>query len=364
MREPDLETERRLREQLLAWFDLHARDLPWRRTRDPYGVYLSEIMLQQTRVDTVIPYFERFLARFPSIGDLARAPIDEVLSLWSGLGYYRRARSLHLAAREVVARYEGRFPSDREGLMGLPGIGAYTAGAIASIAFEREEPLVDGNVARVLSRIFAIEAQLGTKESEGALWSLATRLVRGPRPGDFNQSLMELGATVCTPLDPACEACPMRDDCRARREGRVRELPVAKAKKPPKRAALVALVAGDTATGFLLAKRSLDGLFGGLWEPPMWSADAPPASFASLTRAAAHAGDVEHVLTHRALSVQVLRADRVPADLPAPPAGYVEIGVHALDGSFGISTLAQKVLAAAGAGTMKKKRVVSRSKAR
>lgn len=361
-----------IRKKLLAWYGRHARDLPWRRSRDPYAVFLSEIMLQQTRVETVIPYFERFLSRFPTVERLAAASTDEVLGLWSGLGYYRRARSLHLAAREVTERYGGRFPADRSSLEGLPGIGAYTAGAVASIAFELEEPLVDGNVARVLSRIFALDAQLGSKESNASLWSLAATLVKGPAPGDFNQSLMELGATVCLPGEPRCGECPVRAECRAHTLGRTAELPVAKAKKAPRDVALTALVAGDPEKGILLAKRSLDGLFGGLWEPPMWSADsAAPKGFAVLVKESEPAGVVSHTLTHRALSVSVLRSPRTPRALPEPPPGYVELAVHPLESGLGLSTLAKKLVRAAGSGAespgrarVKKKPVVSSPKAR
>jgi A/G-specific adenine glycosylase len=339
-----------IRESLVAWFDAHKRDLPWRRTRDPYAVFVSEIMLQQTRVDTVIPYFERFLSRFPTVLHLAEAPLDDVLGLWSGLGYYRRARSLHLAAREVAEKHGGAFPGSAEALRSLPGVGAYTAGAIASIAFSREEPLVDGNVARVLSRIFAVEAPLGTRESETKLWDLARGLVRGPRPGDLNQALMELGATVCTPERPSCDGCPVERACRAREQGRVGDLPVPKAKKAPVAKALVALVARSDDGRILLAKRAEKGLFGGLWEPPMWDAGGVPPGFGPLVEDARDAGQIEHVLTHRALTVTVIVADTVPQEPPRPPSGYVECAVVEESAPRGTSTLSRKILRAAAPG--------------
>ena len=189
----------RLHETLLGRFDESARALPWRETRDPYAVWVSEIMLQQTRVETVVPYYERFLARFPTPYSLAEADEDTVLAHWSGLGYYRRARLLHAGVREVVAQYGGAVPEDAEARLALPGVGRYTAGAIGSIAFDKPEPVVDGNVTRVLARLLRIDTPVGTTRTPKRLWEEAERLVPTERPGDFNQALMELGATVCTP---------------------------------------------------------------------------------------------------------------------------------------------------------------------
>src|ERR1700678_2232545 len=216
-----------LRAKLLAWYVAERRDLPWRRTRDPYAVWLSETMLQQTRVDTVIPYFQAFIRAYPTLDDLARAPEQGVLSLWSGLGYYRRARLLHAAARRVAAEHGGRLPSEVAELRTLEGIGAYTAGAIASIAFKRRAALVDGNVARVLARLFAVEQDVKSAAGAAHMWRLAEDLLPdGDRdPGDWNQSLMELGATVCVPREPKCDACPVRDLCLARERGIAGRLP-------------------------------------------------------------------------------------------------------------------------------------------
>ncbi len=257
-----------LRRALLAWYDDNARDLPWRRTRDPYAIWVSEVMLQQTRVDTVIPYYERFLARFPTVEALATAAEDDVLARWSGLGYYRRARLLHRGAREVHTTYAGVVPKDAALRKKLPGIGRYTAGAIGSIAFELPEPIVDGNVARVLCRVLAIETPLGDRRTETRLWQEAEALAQGERPGALNQALMELGALVCTPLSPRCTRCPIATQCRALRDDAVDALPVAAAKKPPKPVSLVALRALD-GTGSIWLEQSRGSLFGGLWGVPM-----------------------------------------------------------------------------------------------
>jgi len=216
------------RARLLRWYRGHRRDLPWRRTRDPYAIWVAEIMLQQTRVETVVPFYGRFLERFPDAHALAEASEEEVLGQWAGLGYYRRARSLHAGARQLVAESDGELPDDPQALQRLPGIGRYTAGAIASIAFGRQAPILDGNVRRVLARIHAIDGScLGTAEETRRLWAAATEWVRGPAPGELNQGLMELGAVVCSPREPDCRRCPVARDCRARNEDRLHELPSA-----------------------------------------------------------------------------------------------------------------------------------------
>ncbi|MBN9167197.1 MAG: A/G-specific adenine glycosylase [Myxococcales bacterium] len=340
----------RLHRDLLGWYAASRRDLPWRRTRDPWAIWVSEIMLQQTRVDTVMPYFERFLARFPTPLALAEAPEDQVLAAWSGLGYYRRARMLHAGARVVADRAE--MPRDREGLLELPGVGRYTAGAIASIAFEEPVGLVDGNVARVFARIFALEDDMrraGMKRAE----ALAEELVPAKKPGDWNQALMELGATICTPRAPACERCPVASSCRARAEGRVDELPVMGEKAKPKPQRVQALVARTKDGRVLLARRQSSGLFAGLWEPPSIDGDESAGDelfgrFALASRALA--GRVTHVLSHRRLTVDVHAAvlSKRPAG-SALPAAYEALDLFdeaALDG-LGISKLARKILAAA-----------------
>ena len=342
--------------QLVAWFELVARDLPWRRRRDPYAVWLSEIMLQQTRVETVVPYFERFLRRFPDVEALAVAEIDEVLKLWSGLGYYRRARVLYATAREVTERYGGAFPGEAAALRELPGIGAYTAGAIASLAFDKREPLVDGNVARVFARLFGIDADIRSAASVKLLWEIAWRLVPEERPGRFNEALMELGATVCTPRDPGCGACPIEALCAARASGRVLELPVIAARK---KVPVVKMVAAVLRNGprVLLARRAEGGLFGGLWEPPMVEAASIDEARAQLgavgiavTIDLGEAGKVKHVLSHKELRVTVAAGTiagktKAPTELGAPyeKAAWLDPD----DAEIGISTLARKVLAAA-----------------
>jgi A/G-specific adenine glycosylase len=258
---------RSLQRVLLRWFALEKRDLPWRRTRDPYSIWISEAMLQQTRVETVIPYYRRFLARFPTVEALASASHAEVLGAWSGLGYYRRARSLQNAARAVVDRHTGRFPSTRDGLLELPGIGPYTAGAIASIAFDRPEALVDGNVVRVLSRLFALDLDPSTSKGREEFWSRARALVPPKGAGDWNQALMELGALVCTPREPRCPACPLASVCEARLRGRVEELPRKKRRPSTLHVELVVLAVTD-GERWLLEKRARAGRMAGMWQMP------------------------------------------------------------------------------------------------
>ncbi|MCL5950211.1 MAG: A/G-specific adenine glycosylase, partial [Chloroflexi bacterium] len=207
-------------DRVLAWYAAHKRDLPWRRdAHDPYRVWISEALLQQTQVTTVIPYYERFLARFPTVASLAAARLDAVLKTWEGAGYYARARNLHRAAREIVTRFDGRVPSTVDELLSLPGIGRYTAGAIASIAYHRDAPVLDGNVIRVLCRYFGIREDPARAETQKELWAIAETLVPHGRAGDFNQGLMDLGAALCAPRQPACPACPLRRGCLARRLG-------------------------------------------------------------------------------------------------------------------------------------------------
>ncbi len=256
----------KLHSKLSAWFAAHKRDLPWRADRDPYRVWISEAMLQQTRVDAVRPYFARFLERFPTLRSLAEAPEADVLAAWSGLGYYRRARTLRQAARAIVADHDGVFPRERESLLALPGIGPYTAGAIASIAFDAREPLVDGNVARVLSRLFALDGD--PRSSDAQLWSLARELLPTESScGDWNQALMELGALVCTPREPRCGTCPLRAECRALEEDRVDELP--RPKPRPSAIAVDLVVIAVVADGrWLLERRPSSGRMADMWQLP------------------------------------------------------------------------------------------------
>ncbi|MBI4954811.1 MAG: A/G-specific adenine glycosylase [Myxococcales bacterium] len=340
-----------------AWYDAAARPLPWRATRDPYAVWVSEVMLQQTRVETVVPYYGRFLARFPTAAALGAAPLEEVLAAWSGLGYYRRARALWLAAREVCERWRGRLPGSAAELATLSGVGPYTAGAVASIAFDAQEPLVDGNVARVLSRLAAIDEPTAAGAGRRALWELARALVPARAPGRFNQALMELGATLCTPARPACGRCPVASLCAARALGSPEALPVAASRRASERVDLVAAVAFAGAEVWL-GQRALGGLYAGLWEPPMVAARSLRGARSALRGCGLPAtlrfracGELEHVLTHRRLALRVVVArtrcaGAVAASPGAPPyAAFAWQSRAALPRAM--STLARRVLALA-----------------
>ena len=262
-----LEKRERIASDLVAWYRGHKRDLPW-RGGTPYAVWVSEIMLQQTQVATVIPFFRRFMERFPTVEALAEAPIEDVLQHWAGLGYYARARNLHRAAQTVAERFGGVVPATPEAIESLPGIGRYTAGAILSIAYNVPRPLVDANVIRVLSRLFGLQGDPKSAANQAALWSLAEQLVPEEAPGDFNQGLMELGALVCEPSDPKCERCPLLAECVAGNSPDPSALP----EHPPGRAAVAvthsaALVRNGDGE-FLIVQRPLHGLWGGLWEFP------------------------------------------------------------------------------------------------
>ena len=249
LRGPELS---RFRKKLLAWFRASHRDLPWRRTKDPYRIWLSEIMLQQTRVTTVIPYYERFLKHFPDVRALADAPEEKVLRLWAGLGYYSRARNLQKAAREIVARHDSRFPNTRVDALELPGIGAYTVAAILSIAYGKKMAVLDGNVARVLARLRALEGDLRNASRWRELQATADTLIAAQNPGDWNQAMMELGATVCTPKSPQCLLCPVGEFCQARKRGLAETLPVKRERRANEEITLAALVLMDSAGKTLL----------------------------------------------------------------------------------------------------------------
>lgn len=256
---------------LLEWYMENKRDLPWRRHRDPYYIWVSEIMLQQTRVDTVIPYFNRFIERFPTVEALADAPEQDVLKCWEGLGYYSRARNLQAAAKQVKDLHGGRVPDDRAAVFALKGVGPYTAGAILSIAFNKPEPAVDGNVMRVLSRYFLIEEDIMKAGTRSLMEGLVTELIPEGRASDFNQALMELGALVCTPKSPHCLTCPVMEHCAARIEGAEESLPVKTKAKPPRpEYRMVALVegAGQHAGKVLIRQRPQEGLLARMWELP------------------------------------------------------------------------------------------------
>jgi A/G-specific adenine glycosylase len=294
-------------ERLAGWYRRARRDLPWRRTRDPYRIWLSETMLQQTRVETVIPFYARFLARFPTLESLADAAEDDVLACWAGLGYYARARNLRRAAAAVVRDHGGELPRDAAVLATLPGVGRYTVGALRSIAFGEPAALVDGNVRRVLARLAGLASP-----SDAELWRLAESLVPEKEPGEWNQALMELGATLCAPRQPACLACPVASHCAARASGEPERFP-APAKKPAVRRVTALAGVVVRAGRVLVWRRPSHGLLGGTWELPTVAGADPAALVAELrTRSGVSAepgpslGSVRHRFTHRDLSLEVL----------------------------------------------------------
>jgi A/G-specific adenine glycosylase len=258
---------RRFRTALSRWYARHARDLPWRQTRDPYRVWISEIMLQQTTVAAVVPYYDRFLAKFPTVERLAAAAEQDVLKLWEGLGYYSRARNLHAAARQIVSEHEGEFPAEVEGLLSLPGVGRYTAGAIASFAFDRRAPIVEANTLRLYSRLLGYRGDPRSAEGQELLWDFAERILPRRAPGRFNQALMELGATICTPADPACESCPVRMCCRALAIGAQAEIPQPRP-RPDVTHVVEACVAVRNRGRYLLRRRGESERWAGLWDFP------------------------------------------------------------------------------------------------
>ena len=311
---------------LLDWYDRHARTLPWRGIHDPYRTWVSETMLQQTRVETVLGYYERFLARFPTIAELAAAPEDDVLKLWEGLGYYSRARNLHKGAQQVMDSFGGVIPSDVETLRSIAGIGPYTAGAIASIAFDRRVPAVDGNVIRVVSRLQGIRENVGIPSVRRQLEQEAASLVPAIRPGDFNQALMDLGATICTPGTPACERCPLQAVCDAYAAGDAEDLPILPRKNPPKVIdyTLCLIFSGKR----VLMRQRTEALLRGLWVFPMIEGNLTlrqtPPTVKKLTKLAVtdvkSAGNARHVFTHQIWQMQLYTMQS--PDNAEAPAGY------------------------------------------
>ena len=309
-----------LAEALLNWYDLHRRTLPWRGTRDPYRIWLSEIMLQQTRTETVARYYPRFLEAFPTVFELAQADEDRVLKLWEGLGYYSRARNLHAASKVVADKMSGRFPETSAGLRVLPGIGPYAANAIASIAFDECSPALDGNQARVLSRVLAHEAPLKTPFD---LLKPATALMNRQRPGDYNQALMDLGASVCTPKVPDCCGCPIATHCRARAAGDPESFP---RKQPPvvKREAALTIVLVMNGSGLYVRRRADKGLLGGMYEFAVLEGFPDAQEIPGLLTEAGFARPAlirmlppsKHVFTHLIWRMQgaLVRAEAAPED--------------------------------------------------
>jgi A/G-specific adenine glycosylase len=318
------QNEDAIRSALLAWFRRNARSLPWRKSRDPYAVWVSEIMLQQTQVATVIPYYQRFLKAFPTVADLARAPLERVLKLWSGLGYYRRARHLHQAAKEVVRSFAGAFPRDYEQIRSLPGIGDYTARAVLSIAFDLPYTLLDGNVARVLSRLTALQGNLHQLGFRRAIGAQLERLLSPRSPGDFNQALMELGQTLCLPQAPRCAACPVRTWCRGYKSGQPHLYPQP---RPRRAAESHYLAAAILRRGPQVAMvRGLgEGLLDDLWNFPSAFGRSRAEALANLRHMLAGFGSPLLTLRdsvaelHHGITYRAIRVHAYPAEVSSPP---------------------------------------------
>jgi len=309
------------RRALLAWFRRSARDLPWRRTRDPYRIWVSEILLQQTRVETVLPYYRRFIRAFPTVSRLAAAPLDRVLKLWEGLGYYTRARHLHQAARLIVTRNGGKLPQSVEAWRSLPGVGRYTAAAIASIALGEPVATVDGNIRRVLARLFREIDPIDRSNVQARLWTLADGLVSRSSPGDFNQALMELGARVCRPRQPLCPTCPVRRWCAAHAAGVQNVLPRRTPKSPVPQVEEVAGLMRERGR-ILLAQRRPQGLLGGLWElpgGPVHAGESPRQALRARleetlgiqVQSDGCVARLHHAFSHRAVRLSVLACTRI-----------------------------------------------------
>ena len=262
------------REKLLAWYDANKRDLPWRRTQDPYKVWISEIMLQQTRVDTVIPYYERFLDWFPTIADLAQAPEEKLLKAWEGLGYYSRVRNMQKAAQQIMEDHGGIFPSSYDEISKLKGIGPYTAGAIASIAFGLPEPAVDGNVMRVLARLFEVDYDIGVPTNRKIFQAMMEVLIDPDRPGDFNQALMDLGSDIESPVNPRPEESPVKEFSATYQHGTMDRYPIKAPKKKPVPVYLTAFIIMDNQGRYLLEKNEREGLLSGFWHFPLIEVDS------------------------------------------------------------------------------------------
>lgn len=318
------------RRKLLAWFDQQQRDLPWRKSRDPYPVWISEIMLQQTRVDTARPYFERFIQAFPSVEDLASAEVEAVLSQWSGLGYYQRARRLHAAARQIVAGGEG-FPSSFAGWLRLPGVGPYTAAAISSIVLSLREPAIDGNVMRVVGRLLALEEDPRKKSGYRAVQTEARTLLDLQRPGDSNQAIMEIGATLCLPRRPRCSKCPLEQDCLAAAAGEPESYPVTGRKAPMVRQQRQLAVVESQGRVLLFRRPADSARLAGLWEFP-WidgGSHEPPESalgqrYGGQWKVESPRGRVNHSVTNRSFQIEVVEASLTSEDEVAegPEAGW------------------------------------------
>ncbi|WP_017728957.1 A/G-specific adenine glycosylase [Halalkalibacterium ligniniphilum] len=313
LRDFDIE---KFQEDLISWFEAHKRDLPWRENKDPYRVWVSEIMLQQTRVDTVIPYFQAFMRHFPTIDALAEAEEEKVLKAWEGLGYYSRVRNLQTAVREVKEHYGGQVPATKEEISKLKGVGPYTAGAILSIAYGKPEPAVDGNVMRVLSRILLIEDDIAKAKTRKIFEGILYELISKENPSFFNQGLMELGALVCTPTSPGCLLCPVREHCRAYEAGMQSSLPVKAKKQKPKHKQIAALILRNEEGKVLIQRRPDTGLLAKLWQFPNEETTSLEKekeelihyfrkTFNLTVKIGAHVQTVEHIFSHLIWNIHV-----------------------------------------------------------
>jgi len=353
---------RKIAAALLSWYDRHHRDLPWRtppaalrsgKRPDPYHVWLSEIMLQQTTVEAVKPYFRKFTTMWPTVEALAGADPDDIMKAWAGLGYYSRARNLRKCAEEVVSKHRGIFPSDEDALKSLPGIGDYTAAAVAAIAFDRPATVVDGNVERVVARLTALERPV--REAKPEIKSFVRRITPEDRPGDFAQAMMDLGATICTPRNPACFLCPLTDDCIALERGEADRFPLKSVKpdRPRRQGSAFVAIRGDGA--ILLRKRAEKGLLGGMSEVPTsaWTARVDGAMGSGAAPFAADwqpAGSIRHVFTHFELDLSVYRAEI--GDIALPDGCWWSPSIH----EEALPTVMKKAIEAAVLGITKKHR--------
>ncbi len=357
---PDERAVRSIRRALLRWYARNKRSLPWRDNPAPFRVLVSEIMLQQTTVEAVRPRYEAFLAQFPNVASLARSSEAEVLAAWSGLGYYERARNLRRAAIEILREHGGEVPATAEALARLPGIGRYTAGAVASIAFGRPEPILDGNVARFLSRLFAVGGDPRAAATKSQLWTLARRLLDPADPSSFNQGLMEIGALVCRPREPACGECPLEVACAARAAHAVDRFPERAARRPATAVLVAAAVAHDSRGRLLLVRRARAGAMRGLWELPSVEvtareASGPPAALSRRLREETGlrlrlgplVASARHTVMNRKILVRAFRASLLDRSTrrPAPDVAWVELS--RLD-RYPRSSLLSKVLARLG----------------
>ena len=340
-----------VRRRLLDWYGRAARDLPWRRSRDPYRIWVSEVMLQQTMVRAVVPYYDRFVTLFPTVTELAAAPEEEVLAAWSGLGYYHRARNLLRGARHVVAHHGGRFPSTLEAALAVPGVGLYTASAILSIAHGKALPVVDGNVRRVLSRLYALRGPEWRRDAP--YYNRADELMDRTAPGDWNQAVMELGATICLPRKPACPACPLRGACRAAAEGLQDDLPEKRARHAPVEVTVAAAIL-EKEGRFLLVRRREGRLMGRMWEVPQTSLDGRGLADLVPEMLSRHGLHVvpgallsrgRHAITYRRIRVEAYRA-RLRGRLPEDLERFRWVSPAELTG-LPMSSLTRKVIAGA-----------------